>query len=72
MTNEEMALHNEELLIQKVRDEYSKGNLLDAMALCQDFMGVDAKEAFNRVKMLCSDIERYVDKSAGLVEEGQW
>lgn len=58
MTPQEIAQHNEAVFIEKVRDDYAKGNLLDAMSLCQDFMGVDAKEAFKRVKMLCSDVEQ--------------
>lgn len=71
MTKEEMTRHNEPLFIEKVREEYSKGNLYDAAKLCQDFMGIDAKEAYTRVKMLCAGQDRYADKTAGIVEEGQ-
>lgn len=53
MTKDEMSRHNEALFIEKVRDEYARGNLYEATKLVQDFQGVDAREAFKRVKMLC-------------------
>lgn len=53
MTKDEMIRHNEALLIEKVRAWYAQGKLYEAAKLCQDFMGIDAKEAFKRVKTLC-------------------
>jgi|AGTN01.2.fsa_nt_gi hypothetical protein len=56
MTKQEMSLHNESLAIQKIRTAHAKGNLYDAMKLCQDFMCLDAKEAYAKVKLLCEDM----------------
>jgi hypothetical protein len=53
MTKDEISRHNEALFIQKVRAWYGQGNLYEAAKLCQDFQGVDAREAFKRVKMIC-------------------
>jgi hypothetical protein len=49
-----MILHNESLAIQKIQAEYNRNGLYGAMKLCQEFMGVDARAAYEKVRMLCN------------------
>ena len=57
MAKPEIAQHNESLAIQKIRDEYIKSGLVEAMSLCQDYMGIGTVEAYSRVKILCEEVQ---------------
>ena len=53
MTHAEMITYNETLAAQKIRTAYQFGGFVTAMKLCAEYMGLDAKEAFERTKMIC-------------------
>jgi hypothetical protein len=57
MTKREIVQHNESLAIHNIRTAYTNEGLIEAMSLCQDYMGVNTTEAYSRVKMLCADIK---------------
>ena len=57
MTKQEMIQQNEETAIQKIRIAYINEGLVAAMALCIEFMGVNAKESFTKTKEICADLE---------------
>jgi hypothetical protein len=56
MERPEIIAHNEALAIQNIHIAYISSGLVDAMALCQQYMGVDTREAYDRVKMICGDL----------------
>lgn len=56
MTKPEMITQNEELAIRKIRAAYQTQSVLRAMQLCQTFMGLDAREAYDTVNRLCGDL----------------
>lgn len=57
MDAKERSQHNEALAIQNIRKAYTQRGLHEAMALCVDYMGITAKEAFSAVKTLCADLQ---------------
>lgn len=59
MTKEEISRHNETLAIQNIQIEYINGNILGAMKLCQEYMGLSATGAYEKVKELCEGGTRW-------------
>jgi len=55
MTHEEMITYNETLAVQKIKAAYQFGGFVTAMKLCAEYMGLDAKEAFERTKLICDE-----------------
>ncbi len=57
MTKAEISKHNEALAIEKIKRAYKRDGFVVAMSLCAEYMGVDAREAYTRTKMICDGVE---------------
>jgi len=56
MTKQDMRTYNEALALQKISAAArEKDGLVEAMGLCQEFMGLDTKAAYEFVKMLVTE-----------------
>jgi hypothetical protein len=56
MTHDEISKYNEALAIQKIKQAYIQDGFVAAMSLCAEYMGIEAREACNRTKMLCTGL----------------
>jgi hypothetical protein len=55
MDKQQIALHNEQLAKLKIQSTYADGDLHGAMKLCQDFMGMNARAAYDEVLRICGE-----------------
>jgi len=53
MTHAEITAHNESLAIKKIQSAYEKDGFVAAMSLCAEYMGLDARDAYERTKLIC-------------------
>ena len=54
MTEPEIIAHNEALAISKIQQTFTRQGLLEAMKLAQQFMGINAVEAYKTVTVVCN------------------
>ena len=54
MTHAETTAHNESLAVTKIQAAYTRQGLYEAMKLTQQFMGIDTKEAYKTVTVVCN------------------
>jgi hypothetical protein len=53
MTKPDLIAYNESLARQKIQIAYINDGLIEAMKLCQLYMGLSTQEAYAKVKEMC-------------------
>lgn len=56
MTKAQITRYNEALAVRKIREAYISDGITEAMALCQTYMGIDLKAAYNKACGICFDL----------------
>ena len=56
MTKAQITRYNEALAVRKIREAHISDGITEAMALCQTYMGIDLKAAYNKACGICFDL----------------